>query len=213
MRVPFPPDYEMMKLARRYVVTRRVKVPRYINLMGNFLRLPDRKVIGFGRALAKDARRITDHDLSALLDSEWRARLTAAWLIGLDRRVRFRERLSTMLLESELVYAGAGYCLALARFGENEDATILSAYLDRYLPQVENRYDQEDALGALLLIDEKLATDHASRFLTPAGLWETFSADDLDASDCKRAMAERVSFAESAMNGTLANWAAGRDRA
>ncbi|WP_407929442.1 DUF6000 family protein [Herbidospora solisilvae] len=52
-------------------------------------------------------------------------------------------------------------CAAPARFGEDEDATVLSAYLDRYLPQVENRYDQEDALGALLLIDEKLATDES----------------------------------------------------
>ncbi|WP_157522660.1 DUF6000 family protein [Herbidospora cretacea] len=199
MRVPLSPDHEMMKLARRYVVARRVEFPRYMNLMGNFLGLSDRKVIRFGRALAKDARRISDHDLSVLLDGEWRARLTAAWLIGLDRRVQFRERLSTMLLDSELVYAGAGYCLALARFGEDEDAAILSSYLDRYLPQVENRYD------------EKLATDHAGRFLTPNGLWETFSPDDPDASDCKRAMAEQVSFAESAMNGTLAGWTAGRD--
>lgn len=60
-----------------------------------------------------------------------------------------------MLLDSEPVYARAGYCLALARFGEDEDAVILSSYLDRYQPQVENRYD------------EKLATDHADRFLTP----------------------------------------------
>ncbi|WP_155358710.1 DUF6000 family protein [Acrocarpospora macrocephala] len=211
MRVPLSPDDEMIKLAQRYVNAGRGGSIRYLKLLGSALYLPDRKVIRFGRALADDARQILDEDLEVLLDSEWRARFTAAWLIALDRRVQFRERLTPMLLESELVHAGAGYCLALARFGEAEDAAILSAYLDRYLPQVERRYDQEDALGALMLVDAKLGTDHAGRFLTPGDLWETFATANSDASGCKRAMEERVSFAESAMDGTLAQWAAQRD--
>ncbi|GIH27719.1 hypothetical protein Aph01nite_60290 [Acrocarpospora phusangensis] len=212
MRVPRPPDDEMIKLARRYVTAEHGGNIRYRKLPGSVLYLPDHEAIRFGRALAEDARQISDHDLGVLLDSEWRARLAAAWLIALDRRVRFRERLTPMLLESELVHAGAGYCLALARFGEAEDAAILSAYLDRYLPQVERRYDQDDALGALMLVDDQLGTDHAARFLGPGGLWETFTVNDSDAGGCKRFMQERVSFAESAMNGTLAQWAAQRDR-
>jgi hypothetical protein len=35
---------------------------------------------------------------------------------------------------SELTYAGQGYCFALARFGQPEDVTILTAYLNQYLP-------------------------------------------------------------------------------
>ncbi|WP_246059957.1 DUF6000 family protein [Herbidospora galbida] len=210
--MPLPPDDEMIRLVRRFVVPEWGRRKRYLKLLGGFLGLPDPEAIGFGRSLARDARRITDYDLGALLEGEWRARLTAAWLIALDRRVGFRDRLTDLLLESEVVYAGAGYCVALARFAEAEDAGVLSAYLDRYLPQVEKRYDQEDALGALLVVDEQLGTDHAGRFLTPGGLWETFTTDDVSADICRRDMEERISFAESAMNGTLPQWAARRDR-
>ncbi|MFD1939613.1 DUF6000 family protein, partial [Nonomuraea mangrovi] len=76
-------------------------------------------------------------------------------MIGLDRRTRFRERLGTLLLESEMVYAGGAYCFALARFAEEQDAALLTAYLDRYLPQLDCRYDQNDAMGALLHLDER----------------------------------------------------------
>ncbi|WP_459802997.1 DUF6000 family protein [Herbidospora sp. RD11066] len=200
----------MIRLVWRYVVPGRSRTKRYIHLLGNLFALSDRGVVRFGRKLARDARRISDHDLGVLLDGDWRSRLTAAWLIALDRRVGFRDRLSRLLLDSEFVYAGAGYCVALARFGEAEDAAVLSAYLDRYLPQVENRYDQEDALGALLLVDERLGTRHAGRFLTPGGLWETFTTDDVGADACRSDMRDRVSFAESAMNGTLAAWTAAR---
>nr|WP_062335055.1 DUF6000 family protein [Herbidospora sakaeratensis] len=197
----------MIDLARRFVVPGWCEYRRYLKLPGAFLRFPDHEAIRFGRALAKDARRITDHELGVLLDGEWRARLTAAWLIALERRVLFRDRLAVLLLESELVYAGAGYCVALARLGEAEDAGILCAYLDRYLPQTEKRYNQPHALGALLYLDGKLGTNHANRFPTPDGLWETFTRGEMSAD-----MEKRVTFAASAMNGTLPQWAAQRDR-
>ncbi|WP_129593411.1 DUF6000 family protein [Streptomyces sp. C] len=38
----------------------------------------------------------------------------------------FRERIGTLLLDSEVCYAGSGYCFALARFGTAEDAGILT---------------------------------------------------------------------------------------
>lgn len=50
-----------------------------------------------------------------------------------------------MLLASELVYAGQGYCFALARLGAEQDAEILTAYLDHYLPRDDCQYDP--ALG------------------------------------------------------------------
>jgi hypothetical protein len=80
-----------------------------------------------------------------------------------------------LLLASELVYSGQGYCFALASFGTPQDAGLLSEYLDRYLPQTELRYDQPWALGALLHIDRKLGTRHAARFMTDDGLWQRWA--------------------------------------
>ncbi|MFI7157291.1 DUF6000 family protein [Micromonospora chalcea] len=39
----------------------------------------------------------------------------------------------------------------------------LTAYLDRYLPRLDLRYDQDWALGALRCVDLRLGTSHADR--------------------------------------------------
>ena len=189
MSFRMPDDPESLALVRRYVVwgSGRSGTRRYWRLLGvNPLRedRPDREA--FNAALAEDARNITDADLSLLLELEWRARLTAAWLIGLDRRTRFRRRLGDLLLDSELVHAGKGYCFALARFAEREDADILAAYLDRYLPRVDCHYDQVWAIGALLHLDDRFASGHAERFLAPDGLWHqsAFAQIEPDVGKC-----------------------------
>jgi hypothetical protein len=149
-----PDDPAGLALIRRYVVwaadstsvrsriRRSVRVAdpatdgaRYLRLLhANFLQEHDPSRDTFASALAEDARQISDADLGTLLEFEWRARLTAAWLIGLDQRTQFRQTLGDLLLESELVYAGQGYCFAFSRFAQPEDADLLTAYLDRYLP-------------------------------------------------------------------------------
>jgi hypothetical protein len=183
MSFRLPHDPESRALFDRYVVwtTDRPGDQRYLRLMGiNALRgdEPDHDV--FMSALAEDARQISDADLAVLLELEWRARITAAWLIGLDRRDRFRQALGELLLVSELVYAGQGYCFALARFGQRDDAGILVAYLDRYLSRKDCEYDQDWAIGALLHLDHKLGTDHAQRFLVPDGAWHQSAFADKD---------------------------------
>lgn len=194
----------------RYVTPGRGSVRRYMKLLGGFLYLPDREAVHFGRALARDARRITDQELEFLLSVEWRARLTAAWLIGLDRRTQFREHLGRLLLESDLVHAGSGYCFALARFAEPQDTEILTAYLDHYLPRLDCHYDQDHALGALLHLDARNNTHHAARYLIPNGLWSQSTWRDTDPAKCKSNMDERCAFATAAMSKTLPGWAAGR---
>jgi hypothetical protein len=47
------------------------------------------------------AREVSDRELTTLLDGEWRSRLTAAWLIGLDRRKQLRGRIGDLLLASQ----------------------------------------------------------------------------------------------------------------
>jgi hypothetical protein len=132
MRIPGPDDPELLAAVRRYVDSGSA---RYLKLLhGNALDMSGMDRTEFADAMGRDARQITDRELGTLLDSEWRSRLTAAWLIGLDRRTRFRDRLGELLLGSELVYAGQGYCLALARFETATHADILCAYLDKYLP-------------------------------------------------------------------------------
>lgn len=199
-------ELRQIAVVRRYVSARTGEFPRYWHLMGAFMLLPDRQLIRFGRSLARHARKITDDDLEMMLAFEWRSRLTAAWLIGLDRRTQFRERLGTLLLESEMVYAGGAYCFALARFAEDSDAAILTAYLDRYLPRLDCYYDQHDAVGALLHLDERLGTDHAARFLVPDGLWEQSAMREQDPHEHKLLIAEMCAFAESCMTGTVHEW-------
>ncbi len=165
---------ENAKAIQRYVVWKRRK-PRYLKLLGG---LPEGES-RFKAALVRDAREISDEDLDRLLSCGWRPRLTAAWLIGIDRRRHYREILGELLLESAGPYAGKGYCFALARFGQSEDAEILAAYLDRYLPRTDCYYDQGSAMGALLHLDERLGTHYAERFVE-TGLWQSSAYSDTE---------------------------------
>jgi len=173
VRLPTRDDTELTAAIRRYVTPGTNGFRRYLKLLhGNFVALDDGKRGRFLRQLAKSARQVSDRELAILLESEWRSRLTASWLIALDRRVQFRDQIGEMLLASEVCFAGQGYCLALARFATPADAALLASYLDTYLPQLDKRYDQDWALGALLHIDTALGTDQAARFLTNGGLWQ-----------------------------------------
>ncbi|MBB2747180.1 UNVERIFIED_ORG: hypothetical protein FHR35_007059 [Microbispora rosea subsp. rosea] len=93
----------------------------------------------------------------------------------MDRRVHFRQTLGELLINSEVCYAGQGYCFALANFGRSHDAEILISYL----PRTECYYDQHWAIGALLHLDDRLGTHHADRFLT-TGLWQASAFSRLD---------------------------------
>ena len=178
MRYPTPDDVELTAAIRRYVNPETGSIERYGWLLhGNFMQMDQAAHTPFLRQLVASARQASDHELAILLDSEWRSRLTASWLIGLGRREQFRGRIGELLLASELTYAGQGYCLALARLATTADAELLAAYLDRYLPQPGKRYDQPWALGALLHIDQQLSTDHAARFLAAGGLWQQWGRE------------------------------------
>ncbi|MFI6797410.1 DUF6000 family protein [Streptosporangium canum] len=185
---------------RRYVTPGRGVAKRYMDLLhGNFLDRPEPERSQFTRSLARAAKQITDEELHTLLDSEWRARLTASWLIGLDRRSQFRSRIGELLLASELVYAGQGYCFSLARFEDTTDAALLVAYLDRYLPRLNCQYDQHWAIGALLRLDERLGTSHAARFLAPDGLWQHSAMKNQDPAEWQERIVKLCSIADVCM--------------
>ncbi|MGW1997595.1 DUF6000 family protein [Embleya sp. NPDC001921] len=167
-----PPPIPGTDTVRHYVIG-TTEHRRYTALAGgSFVRMPPGERAGFLRDLGRDARQVTDTELEFLLRPEWRSRTVAAWMIGVDRRERFRKRLGELLLASELTYACEGYCVALAMLGTREDAGLLVSYLDVYLRRPECRYDQPWALGALLHLDRALGSHRAAAFLEPDGLWE-----------------------------------------
>ncbi|MFC9390385.1 DUF6000 family protein [Streptomyces venezuelae] len=175
-----PRDIGMGHVVRRYVKATYWGRPRYLEIDSALYARPEgpgrRR---FVRRVLRDAAAVTDAELDALLDYEWRSRLTAAWLIGVGRRASYRERIGTLLLDSEVCFAGVGYCFALARLGTRADAELLVAYLDRYLARPELDYDQAAALGALLRLDAELGTAYADRIVAPGGPWDTWVGEQV----------------------------------
>jgi Family of unknown function (DUF6000) len=181
-------DAELTAAIRQYVTPGR----RYLKLLGgNFMTMDQAERTPFLQQLAASARQASDHDLGVLLGGEWRARLTAAWLIGLTRREQFRARIGDMLLASEAPYAGQGYCFALARLATTADAALLAAYLSQYLPQPDKRYDQHWALGALMHLDAQLKTSHTTQFLDQDGPWQRWSRTEKTPAEL-REMIDRI---------------------
>lgn len=184
---------------RRYVWPRdpAEQHRRYLVLQhGGALRLTEPYRTPFMRELAEDAAQISDDELHKLLSVEYRGRLTAAWLIGLRRHRQFRQRLAELLLTSEFVFAGQGYCFALARFGEHADAAILVSYLETYLPRLDCYYDQPWAIGALAYLDKRLGTNRAASYLGPGGMWERSATRDLRPTEYTRMITQLCDFAD-----------------
>ena len=196
MRFPCASDPELLDAIDRYVKPATQGVGRYLHLLhGNFARDDENERTPFLQSTRAAAREITDEELEILLESEWRSRLTASWLIGFDRRDHFRDILGDLLLASQLCFAGQGYCFALARLGTDEDAQHLTVYLDRYLRQADCQYDQHWAISALLHVDSRTGSDHASRFLVPGGLWDQWNEAQPRLSSPSRFMDDLCTFA------------------
>lgn len=176
-RLPVGDDLELIAAVDRYVMPGQ----RYLELLhANFWRRPGSERDDFLADLRADGARITDRELAVLLSSEWRSRLTASWLIAAGKRVEFVRALGDLLMASALTYQGQGFCVALAAIGDAPSAECLGAYLERWLPEVESRYDQEWAMAALVIIDERSGSSDAQRFLVPGGLWATWIRGQTD---------------------------------
>ncbi|WP_267132835.1 DUF6000 family protein [Streptomyces cyaneochromogenes] len=121
------------------------------------------------RDLAQSAYEITPAELGILLEGGWRERKTAAWLVAVAHRTEFRDLVGRLLSAGEGPYAGAAYCVALAKFGSAADAALLSAYLDHYLSRPDLDYDQAVVPGTLLCLDGILGPEYTTRFLAPGG--------------------------------------------
>ncbi|MDT0395697.1 MULTISPECIES: DUF6000 family protein [Streptomyces] len=187
-------DPELQGLVRRFVTPDR----RYLRLGGGLLRLDPVERSAFVRDLAQAAHEITPAELGILFEGGWRERKTAAWLVAVAHRTEFRDLVGRLLLASEGPYAGAAYCVALAKFGSAADAGLLSAYLDHYLSRPDLDYDQAVVLGTLLHLDEILGSAYATRFLAPGGPWDRWlevrAAAALDPQYCRLAVRQLCAF-------------------
>lgn len=130
--------------------------PFYLSLLnGNFTSRDSDRAGALPQKIAEAAREISDAQIFRLFrEREWRGRLTAAWFVGLTRRVSFIPEIAELLLASETVYAGQGYCVALGLIGGQQCQHHLRRYLKEYLPLRGRFYDQTWALGALAYIED-----------------------------------------------------------
>jgi Family of unknown function (DUF6000) len=191
-----PDEPELMTTIRRYVIGTG-SAARYMKLLnGNFMEMDTAQRGPFLQELAASARKVSDHDLAVLLGADWRPRLTASWLIALDRRQQFRQQIGDLLLARELTYAGQGHCVALARFATAADAELLAAYL----AQPDRRYDQPWALGALLYLDEQLGTSRTAPFLPDGGPGQQWSDSAQTPAELREMIRQLCSAADEAMN-------------
>ncbi|MBP2322821.1 hypothetical protein JOF56_003206 [Kibdelosporangium banguiense] len=164
-------------------VERRELLLRYVHVNGRYRKLLSESFLdvdadwrmAFGSELMSDAREISDVELEELLADDWRAFLTACWLIGFMRRDRFRDVLHCRILVGDENKVAKGIFFALSRFGDPDDALVIKAYLERLLPDLEWRGYQPWALGALLAIDERLATNHAMEIIETDGPWDRWA--------------------------------------
>ncbi|MGX1810506.1 DUF6000 family protein [Nocardia sp. NPDC055321] len=162
MRLPTTPDE--LALVRRWVVSDVHRPGRYMRLRNIQPLLDKPEQARFETGLALDAWQITDGELHTLLELDWRAQLTAAWLIGLDRRTRFRHTLER-LLTCGVIAPDRALFLAFARFGEPADADTLVDYLQNRTPVVARRVvTKEFAFDALTALDDQLGTNYSAQF-------------------------------------------------
>jgi hypothetical protein len=182
------------ELFNRYVLPQR----RHLKLLhGNVMGMGPAERADFGSALAADARQVTDEEINRLLDQEWRAQLTAAWLAGLTRRTQHRARISELLLASKVVHAGQGFCFALTRFGTDQDTQVLIKYLDHYLPRLDLQYDQPWALAALMHLNPQEAGRYLAESWPRWAARQTAMAQDLDLH--RHLIRDMCSFADDCM--------------
>ncbi len=98
----------------------------------------------------------------------------AAIYAGINGWSYFTDAIGERLLKSEVVYAGASYCFALARFRSDASADYLKQYLDIWLKRPECWYDQNHALSALLWLDHIQGSNEAAIYLSADGPWTRF---------------------------------------
>jgi len=109
--------------------------------------------------------------LNMLGEFNWRPRKAGAYFAAITQCVQAEDVIGTHLLKSEVCYAGAGYCVALAAFETKSAQLYVRKYLDYYLQRSDLDFDQSTAMGALAYMDEIHGSNHFTEFETAYELW------------------------------------------
>ena len=75
-------------------------------------------------------------------DFNWRTRIVGAYFSAIENYVELEDIIGTLLLKSEVCYAGGGYCFALASFNTEKGINYLKRYLDYYLTRKDLHFVQ-----------------------------------------------------------------------
>jgi hypothetical protein len=119
-----------------------------------------------------NASSVTDELICELLSHfDWRSKVAGAYLAAIFRRSSFTEHIGRLLLRSDVSFAGAAYCLALAEFNSAEGLSFLQKYLNHYLSQVDLWFDQGAAMSAVAYLDEK---NNTAILLQYTATWNLF---------------------------------------
>jgi hypothetical protein len=105
---------------------------------------------------------------------DWRPRVVGGFFAAIRGCAGTTDEIGRLLLRSDVCYAGAMYCVALARFNTPAAVKYLRDYLEYYLQQPDLWFDQQVALAALRFLDEKNHTADAKVFLPR---WQEFVAN------------------------------------
>jgi hypothetical protein len=104
-------------------------------------------------------------------DFNWRTRQTGAYFAAINEFKEFEDTIGTLLLKSEVTYAGTMYALVLANFNSKRGRDYLTTYLDYYLAKLDLFFDQKQVLTAVKYLDEINGT---SDFKDYADRWDAF---------------------------------------
>lgn len=96
---------------------------------------------------------------------DWRPRHVGSLLAALLDTREFEPVIATLLVRSDVCYAGRSHLLALALFDSERGLLVIREYLDWYLTQPQLHFEQADAMAALAYLDGVHRTDVLSAYL------------------------------------------------
>lgn len=172
--------YEVYPLRLEAVADRYVE-PFYEGMFqGRFMELDPSARASWLRGLHATADALDEQTAGWFLDyPEWRGRMAVSWMIGLRGWNSFAEQLGRLLVQSDLISCGQGYCIGLALLGTKKAADMLVAHLDEWLPRTDcRRSEQEWAMAALIEIDSRGNTSRSGLYLDPGGPWDEWRNAD-----------------------------------
>lgn len=109
--------------------------------------------------------------MKLLGDVNWRPRTAAAYFATIELYRELEGPIGNLLLRSDVCYAGAEYCLALASFNSANAMDVLCRYLEYYLSQNDLWFDQASAMAAVAHLDAARGSNVLAKFIPK---WESF---------------------------------------